>query len=411
MAENNTSENKKPHINIGTLGHVDDGKTTLAAAITKFLAKTGLAKFIDYGAIDKAPEEKARGITISSSHIEFETKKRHYSLIDCPGHADYIKNMITGTVQMDGGAILLVNAAKGSQEQTKEHLRLARQVGIQYLVVFINKIDLVDDAESLELAEMDIRENLAKFGFDGEKTPVVKGSAGAALGTLSPEALKKLGAERVLEIGEKAIQELLDAVDNYIPTPPRDASAPFLMPIAGSNSIKGRGTVVTGKVFRGTLKKQQEVEIVGLGETIKVKAASMEMHHKNYDEIFPGYDVGILLPGIDRDKTVATGKALAQPGTIKAHKKFEATAYFLTKDEGGRSTPFGSDYQPQFFIWTAHVTGSIKLPAGKEVVELGKEQNFTVELGSAVAMENNISFIIREGQKTVGGGRITKIIE
>jgi len=258
--------------------------------------------------------------------------------------------MITGTAQMDGGAILVISGEKGSQEQTKEHLRLAYQVGIKYLVVFINKVDLVTDPEMLELAEMDIRENLTKFGFDGEKTPIVKGSAAAALGILSPEAVKKLGEEKTLEIGEKAIEKLLESVDNHIPTPSWDALSPFLMPIAGNNSIKGRGTVVTGKVARGTLKKGQELEIIGFGETIKTKATSMEMHHKNYDEVLPGYDVGILLPGIERDDTVATGKVLAEPGTIKAHKKFEATAYFLTKEEGGRATSFGSDYQPQFYI-------------------------------------------------------------
>jgi len=329
---------KKPHINIGTIGHVDDGKTTLAAAITKVLSEVGLAKFVDYGKIDKAPEEKKRGITIASSHIEFETEKRHYSLIDCPGHADYIKNMITGTAQMDEGAILVVNAEKGSQEQTKEHLRLAYQIGIRYLVVFINKIDLVKDPGDLELAEMDIRENLTKFGFDGEKTPIIKGSALMSLNGTNPE------------IGKETIEKLLEEIDNYIPTPNRDISAPFLMPIAGNNSIKGRGTVVTGKPIRGVLRKGEEVEIVGFGPTVKVKATSMEMHHKNYDEVTAGLDIGILLQGIERNETVATGRVLAKPGTVKTHKKFQATAYFLTKEEGGRATPFGSNYQPQFYI-------------------------------------------------------------
>ncbi|MDR1670794.1 MAG: elongation factor Tu [Spiroplasmataceae bacterium] len=410
MAENVTNL-KKPHINTGSLGHVDDGKTTMIAAMTKVLSKKGLAKFVDYGKIDNAPEERARGITISASHVEMETEKRHYSFIDCPGHADYIKNMITGAAQMDGGAILVVNAEKGSQEQTREHMRLARQIGIQYLVVFINKVDLVEDESMLELAEFDIRDNLTKFGFDGENTPIIKGSAAAALGVLPSEAVSKLGEAKVLEIGEKAIEDLLDAVDNYIPTPIRDTESPFLLPIAGNNSIKGRGTVVTGKVARGTLKKGQEVEIVGFGETIKAKAASMEMHHKNYDEVFPGDDIGILLPGIDRDDTVATGKVLAKPGTVKAYKKFEASAYFLTKEEGGRATPFKNDYQPQFYIWTARVTGSIKLPEGQTEIELGKEQIFVVELETAVAMENNVSFIIRESKKTIAGGRITKVIE
>ena len=393
-----TSENKKPHINIGTIGHVDDGKTTLAAAITKFLSKTGTTKFIDYAKIDKAPEEKKRGITITSSHIEFETENRHYSLIDCPGHADYVKNMITGTVQMDEGAILVVNGEKGSQEQTKEHLRLAYQIGIRHLVVFINKVDLVKDPETLELAEIDIRENLTKFGFDGEKTPIIRGSALAALNETNPE------------IGEKAIKSLVEAIDSYIPTPQRDTSAPFLMPIADNNYIKGRGTVATGKPKRGTLKKGEEVEIVGLGPTVKVKATSMEMHHKNYDEITAGLDVGILLQGIDRE-TAARGRVLAKPGTVKAHKKFEAAAYFLTKEEGGRATPFRSDYEPQFYIGTASVTGKIKLPEGKEEIELGKDQNFTVELIDSVAMEKDNDFIVREGNRTIAGGRITKIIE
>lgn len=331
----------KPHMNIGTIGHVDHGKTTLAAVLGK----------TDYGKIDNAPEEKARGITISAAHIEFETENRHYSLIDCPGHADYIKNMITGAAQMDEGAILVVSAAEkrteegkgaGVMPQTKEHLRLAQQIGIKYLVVFINKADLVSDPLEIELTEEDIRESLNKFGFDGAKTPVIHGSALCALEKRNPE------------LGEKKIQELLKAIDSYIPIPERDISRPFLMPIGGNNEIKGRGTVATGKVVRGILKKGEEVEIVGFEATLKAVATGIQMHHKDYEEASPGLDIGILLRGIKREEA-ETGRVLAKPGTIKAYQKFEAIAYFLKKEEGGKMHKgdvgtIRSDYQPQFFI-------------------------------------------------------------
>jgi elongation factor Tu len=337
-----TGKMSKPHMNIGTIGHVDHGKTTLAASITKYLAEKGQAKFKDYKEIDNAPEERARGITISAAHIEFETEKRHYSLIDCPGHADYIKNMITGAAQMDEGAILVVTATEGSKEQTVEHLRLAQQLGIKYLVVFVNKVDLVSDLEMVSLAEMDVREKLASFGFDGEKTPVICGSALCALNGSNPE------------LGTKKVQELLEAIDSYIPTPARDTSRPFLMPIGGNNEIKGRGTVATGKVVRGILKKGEEVEIVGFGSNLKAVATGIQMHHKDYEEASPGLDIGILLRGVKREEA-ETGRVLAKPGTIKAYRKFEAIAYFLKKEEGGKMHKgdvgtIKSDYQPQFFI-------------------------------------------------------------
>jgi elongation factor Tu len=422
MAEKTTLRLNKEHVNITTLGHVDHGKTTLGAAITKSAANIG-GKFVDYQEIDKAPEEKARGITINAAHLEVETKKRHYSLTDCPGHADYIKNMITGASQADG-AILVVAATDGAMPQTKEHLRLARQIGIRYLVVFINKIDAADPA-FLDLVEMEIRDLLTQYGFDGQKAPFIRGSALCALEGKNPE------------IGEQKILELLNAVDEYIPSPTRDTSKPFLMPISGADSITksksggGIGTVITGVPSRGILKLEPrgtEVEIVGLGPTISVVATGIEMYHKPLNEAVPGYDVGILLRGIKKEQ-IHRGQVLAAPGTVKPHTKFEATAYILTKEEGGRHTPFGGsekegkktksgkEYQPQFYFHTADVTGSISFPKNPQTGELvemvmpGDNINFIVTLNKPVAIENNTRFSIRESKKTVGEGTITKIIE
>jgi len=385
----------KPHVNIGTIGHIDHGKTTLTAAITKVLAEKGKAEFKDYEEIDNAPEEKERGITINTAHVEYETDKRHYAHVDCPGHADYIKNMITGAAQMDG-AILVVSAVDGPMPQTREHILLARQVNVPYIVVFLNKTDMVDDPELIDLVEMEVRELLSKYGFPGDEVPVIRGSALKALEG-DPEAVK-------------AIEELMDAVDEYIPTPQREADKPFLMPIEDIFSISGRGTVVTGRVERGTLKPGEEVEIVGFRETRKTVATSLEMFRKILDEAIAGDNVGVLLRGIKKED-VERGMVLAKPGSITPHKKFKAQVYVLTKDEGGRHTPFFDGYRPQFYIRTTDVTGTVRLPEGVEMVMPGDNVELTVELIAPVALEKETRFAIREGGKTVGAGVITEILE
>lgn len=430
----------KEHVNITTIGHVDHGKTTLSAAITKYAANKGWGKFVDYKEIDKAPEEKARGITINAAHLELETadrdveiknevKKvtgRHYSLIDCPGHADYVKNMITGASQAEGG-ILVVAATDGQMPQTREHLRLIRQIGVKHLVVFINKVDVVLDLSMIDLVEMELRDLLTTYGFDGEKTPFIKGSALLALEGKQPE------------LGEESIKDLLDAIDIHIPNPVRDLDKPFLMPIEKAESIKklqgggegragGIGTVVTGVPLRGKLSKGKELEIVGFSSTpVRVTVTGIEMHRKVLDQVLPGHDVGILLRGIKREQ-IRRGQVLAEPGTIKSHTKFKTETYILTKEEGGRHTPFGGstkegkkaksgkEYRPQFFFHTADVTGSISSPkdsSGNEVemVMPGDTVNFTVNLVAPVAIEPGTSFSIREGGRTVGSGKVTEIIE
>ena len=389
----------KPHVNIGTIGHVDHGKTTLTAAITKVLAAKGGAEFQDYNDIDNAPEEKERGVTINTAHVEYETEKRHYAHVDCPGHADYIKNMITGAAQMDG-AILVVSAADGPMPQTREHILLARQVGVPYIVVFLNKTDMVDDEELIDLVEMEVRELLSKYEFPGDDIPVIRGSALKALE--SPEG----------EDNEwtKAIVELMDAVDDYIPTPERDADKPFLMPIEDIFTISGRGTVVTGRVERGIIKAGNEVEIVGFKETRKTVATSLEMFRKILDDAMAGDNVGVLLRGTKKEE-VERGMVLAKPGSITPHTKFIAQVYVLTKDEGGRHTPFFDGYRPQFYVRTTDVTGSVKLPDGVEMVMPGDNVEMTVELIAPVALEKETRFAIREGGRTVGAGVITEIIE
>ncbi|WP_025270583.1 elongation factor Tu [Hippea sp. KM1] len=385
----------KPHVNIGTIGHVDHGKTTLTAAITKVLSEKGKAEFKDYNEIDNAPEERERGVTINTAHVEYETDKRHYAHVDCPGHADYIKNMITGAAQMDG-AILVVSAADGPMPQTREHILLARQVNVPYIVVFLNKTDMVDDPELIDLVEMEVRELLSKYDFPGDDVPVIRGSALKALEG-DPEA-------------KKAIEELMDAVDEYIPTPQREADKPFLMPIEDIFSISGRGTVVTGRVERGVLKPGEEIEIVGFGETKKTVATSLEMFRKILDEAIAGDNVGVLLRGIKKEE-VERGMVLAKPGSITPHKKFKAQVYVLTKDEGGRHTPFFDGYRPQFYIRTTDVTGTVHLPEGTEMVMPGDNVELTVELIAPVALEKETRFAIREGGKTVGAGVITEILE
>lgn len=389
-------ERKKPHVNIGTIGHVDHGKTTLTSAITKVLSENGLAQFLAYEQIDKAPEEKARGLTINISHVEYETEKRHYAHIDCPGHADYVKNMITGAAQMDG-AILVVSATDGVMPQTREHVLLARQVNVGRLVVFINKVDAVDDPELVDLVESEVRDLLKKYGFPGDEIPVIRGSALKALQG-DPEAVK-------------SIRDLLKAVDEYIPEPTRDADKPFLMPIEDVFLIQGRGTVATGRVERGTLKPGEEVEIVGGSDRpIKTVAVSIEMFRKILDEALPGDNVGILLRGLSKEE-VWRGQVIAKPGTIKAHKKFKAEIYVLTKEEGGRHTPFYSHYKPQFYIRTADVTGEIILPEGVEMVMPGDNVTITAELIEYVAIEKGLRFAIREGGRTVGAGVISEILD
>nr|6I8R_A Chain A, Elongation Factor Tu [synthetic construct] len=388
-------ERTKPHVNIGTIGHVDHGKTTLTAAITKVLAEKGKAEFRAYDQIDKAPEEKERGITINTAHVEYETENRHYAHVDCPGHADYVKNMITGAAQMDG-AILVVSAADGPMPQTREHILLARQVGVPYIVVFLNKCDMVDDEELLELVEMEVRELLSEYDFPGDDIPIIRGSA-----------LKALEGDE--EWVEK-IMELMDAVDSYIPEPERDIDKPFLMPIEDVFSITGRGTVVTGRVERGIVKVGDEVEIVGLRDTRKTVVTGVEMFRKLLDEGQAGDNVGVLLRGIKRED-VERGQVLAKPGSIKPHTKFKAEVYVLTKEEGGRHTPFFNGYRPQFYFRTTDVTGVITLPEGVEMVMPGDNVTMTVELIHPIAMEEGLRFAIREGGRTVGAGVVSEIIE
>ena len=390
-------ERNKPHANIGTIGHVDHGKTTLTAAITKVLAEAGGATFTSYDNIDKAPEEKARGITINTSHVEYETKKRHYAHVDCPGHADYVKNMITGAAQMDG-AILVVSAADGPMPQTREHILLARQVGVPALVVFMNKVDQVDDEELLELVELEVRELLSAYDFPGDDIPIIKGSALAALDGTKPE------------IGQEQIIALMAAVDDYIPQPERAINLAFLMPIEDVFSISGRGTVVTGRVERGVVKVGDEVEIVGIKATVKTTCTGVEMFRKLLDRGEAGDNVGVLLRGTKRDD-VERGQVLCKPGSIKPHTKFKAETYVLTKDEGGRHTPFFSNYRPQFYFRTTDVTGSIKLPEGTEMVMPGDNITMEVELIAPIAMEQGLRFAIREGGRTVGAGVVAAILD
>jgi elongation factor Tu len=387
----------KPHCNIGTIGHVDHGKTSLTAAITKILAESGGATYTAYDQIDKAPEERARGITINTAHVEYQTKARHYAHVDCPGHADYVKNMITGAAQMDGG-ILVVSAADGPMPQTREHILLARQVGVPALVVFMNKVDMVDDPELIELVEMEIRELLTSYQFPGDTIPIIKGSALAALEGKTPE------------IGRDAILKLMEAVDTYIPQPDRPIDQPFLMPIEDVFSISGRGTVVTGRVERGVVKVGEEIEIVGLRDTVKTTCTGVEMFRKLLDQGQAGDNIGALLRGIEREG-VERGQILCKPGSVKPHKKFKAEAYILTKEEGGRHTPFFANYRPQFYFRTTDVTGVVTLPEGTEMVMPGDNISFDVELITPIAMEEKLRFAIREGGRTVGAGVVAKITD
>ena len=388
-------DRSKTHLNIGTIGHVDHGKTTLTAAITKVLAAKGGAEFMDYANIDKAPEERERGITINTAHVEYQTDKRHYAHVDCPGHADYVKNMITGAAQMDG-AILVIAATDGPMAQTREHILLARQVGVPRMVVFLNKCDMVDDEELLDLVEMEVRELLTEYGFDGDNTPIIRGSA-----------LKALEGDSKYV---KAIEDLMDAVDEWIPTPERDNDKPFLMSIEDVFTITGRGTVVTGRVERGQLKLNDTVEIVGLKDTKSTVVTGIEMFRKQLDFAEAGDNAGVLLRGIDRSE-VERGQVLAKPGTVHPHKKFKAQVYVLSKEEGGRHTPFFTNYRPQFYFRTTDVTGVITLPEGTEMVMPGDNVTMTVELIAPIAVENGTKFSIREGGHTVGAGSVTEIIE
>ncbi len=388
-------DRSKPHVNIGTIGHVDHGKTTLTAAITTVLAKTGGAKIMKYDDIDKAPEEKARGITINTAHVEYQTAKRHYAHVDCPGHADYVKNMITGAAQMDG-AILVVAATDGPMPQTREHILLSRQVGVPYIVVFLNKCDMVEDDELLDLVEMEVRDMLNEYEFPGDDAPVIRGSALLAL----------QGDPK----WEAKIVELMDAVDEFIPTPQRDVDKPFLMPIEDTMTITGRGTVVTGRVERGTLKLGENVEIVGIRETSKTVVTGIEMFRKLLDEARAGDNIGALLRGINRDE-VLRGQVLAKPGSVHPHHKFRASVYVLSKDEGGRHKPFFKNYRPQFYFRTTDVTGVIELPEGVEMVMPGDNVEMTVELIHPIAVEKGTRFSIREGGRTVGAGNVSEIIE
>ena len=391
-------ERNKPHVNIGTIGHVDHGKTSLTAAITKVLAEQGKAQFSAYDQIDKAPEERERGITISTAHVEYETDSRHYAHVDCPGHADYVKHMITGAAQMDG-AILVVNAADGPMPQTREHILLARQVGVPALVVFLNKVDQVDDEELLELVEMEVRELLDSYEFPGDDIPIVKGSALCAL------------EDRDEEIGKNAVLKLMEAVDAYIPTPDRPKDQPFLMPIEDVFSISGRGTVVTGRIERGIIKVGEEVEIVGIKDEIsKTTVTGVEMFRKLLDEGEAGDNIGALIRGVGRED-VERGQVLCKPGTVKPHKKFKAEAYILTKEEGGRHTPFFTNYRPQFYFRTTDVTGVVTLPEGTEMVMPGDNVTMDVELIQPIAMEEKLRFAIREGGRTVGAGVVAAISE
>jgi elongation factor Tu len=385
----------KPHVNVGTIGHVDHGKTTLTAAITAILAKSGKAEAKKYDEIDAAPEEKERGITINTAHVEYQSDKRHYAHVDCPGHADYIKNMITGAAQMDG-AILVVSAADGPMPQTREHILLARQVGVPAMVVFMNKVDLVDDPELLELVEMEVRDLLTQYEFPGDKVPIIKGSAVKALNG---------DAEQ-----EANILKLIEAIDEYIPVPERPVDQPFLLPVEDVFNIEGRGTVATGRVERGVLKKMEEVELVGITPTVKTTVTDIEMFRKLLDEARAGENVGLLLRGIKKED-VQRGQVIAKPGTAKPHKKFKAEIYVLSKDEGGRHTPFFSNYRPQFYFRTTDVTGSVKLPEGVEMVMPGDNVSIEVELGDSIAMEKTMRFAVREGGRTVGAGRVTEILD
>ena len=388
-------ERTKPHVNIGTIGHVDHGKTTLTAAITMTLAKAGGAKAMNYADIDAAPEEKARGITINTAHVEYETANRHYAHVDCPGHADYVKNMITGAAQMDGG-ILVCSAADGPMPQTREHILLARQVGVPALVVFLNKVDMVDDAELLELVEMEVRDLLSSYNFPGDDIPIIKGSALAAVEGRDPE------------IGENAILALMKAVDEYIPTPERPLDKPFLMPVEDVFSISGRGTVVTGRVEQGVVKVGEEIEIVGIRPTVKTTCTGVEMFRKLLDQGQAGDNIGALLRGVEREG-VERGQVLCKPGSITPHTVFEAEAYILTKEEGGRHTPFFTNYRPQFYFRTTDVTGIVKLPADKEMVLPGDNVKMDVELINPIAMDKGLRFAIREGGRTVGAGVVSEI--
>jgi elongation factor Tu len=390
-------ERNKPHVNVGTIGHVDHGKTTLTAAITKYCASKGLAQFMAYDQIDKAPEERERGITIATAHVEYQTEKRHYAHVDCPGHADYVKNMITGAAQMDG-AILVVSAADGPMPQTREHILLARQVGVPYIVVYLNKVDMVDDAELLELVELEVRELLSAYKFPGNDIPIVKGSA-----------LKALEGDKG-DLGEPSLQRLLDAVDSYIPTPKRATDKPFLMPVEDVFSISGRGTVATGRVERGIIKVGEEVEIIGLKPTAKTVVTGVEMFRKLLDEGQAGDNIGALLRGLKREE-VERGQVLAKPGSITPHTKFKAEVYVLTKEEGGRHTPFFNGYRPQFYFRTTDVTGSVQLPAGIEMIMPGDNIAMEVTLITPIAMEKELRFAIREGGRTVGAGVVAEVIE
>ena len=390
-------ERKKPHVNVGTIGHIDHGKTTLTAAITKQLSLRGMANFVPFDQIDKAPEEKERGITIATAHVEYETQRRHYAHVDCPGHADYIKNMITGAAQMDG-AILVVGADDGPMPQTREHILLARQVGVPYIVVFLNKCDMVDDPELIELVELELRELLSKYEFPGDEIPIIRGSA-----------LKALEAEDPNSEAARCIFELMDAVDSYIPEPKREVDKPFLMPIEDVFSISGRGTVVTGRVERGVIKVGEEVEIVGIRPTQKTVCTGVEMFRKLLDEGRAGDNIGILLRGTKRDE-VERGQVVAKPGTITPHTKFKAEVYILSKEEGGRHTPFFTGYRPQFYFRTTDVTGVLSLPEGVEMVMPGDNVSITAELITPIAMEKELRFAIREGGRTVGAGVVSEIL-
>ena len=390
-------DRSKPHVNVGTIGHVDHGKTTLTAAITKCAAELGMAEFKDYNQIDNAPEERERGITIATAHVEYSTANRHYAHVDCPGHADYVKNMITGAAQMDGG-ILVVSANDGPMPQTREHILLARQVGVPYLVVFLNKVDMVDDPELLDLVELEVRELLKSYQFPGDDIPIIRGSA-----------LKALQGEKS-DIGVGAIQKLMNALDEYVPQPKRDIDKPFLMPVEDVFSIQGRGTVATGRVERGKVKVGEEVEIVGLRATTKTTVTGIEMFRKLLDEGMAGDNVGALLRGLKRED-VERGQVLAAPGSITPHTKFKAEVYILTKEEGGRHTPFFKGYRPQFYFRTTDVTGIVELPAGQEMVMPGDNVTVTIELISPIAMDKELRFAIREGGRTVGAGVVADIVE
>jgi elongation factor Tu len=389
-------ERTKPHVNVGTIGHVDHGKTTLTAAITKVQAKQGLADFVAFDQIDKAPEERERGITIATAHVEYATEKRHYAHVDCPGHADYVKNMITGAAQMDG-AILVVSAADGPMPQTREHILLAKQVNVPYIVVYLNKVDMVDDAELLELVELEVRELLSSYDFPGDDTPIIKGSALKALESGDPNS----------EWG-KSIGELMTALDTYIPVPKREVDKPFLMPVEDVFSITGRGTVATGRIERGVIKVGEEVQLVGFGASKKTVVTGVEMFRKLLDQGEAGDNVGLLLRGVEKTE-IERGMVLAKPGSITPHTHFEAEVYVLTKEEGGRHTPFFKGYRPQFYFRTTDVTGSVELPAGVEMVMPGDNVQMTIELITPIAMDEGLRFAIREGGRTVGAGVVTKI--